>query len=268
MIEKKYDSPRGTVAYWLYPNANQNAKWVFFLHGLSADHTLFDPQVSVFTCKYNMIVWDAPAHALSRPYRDFSYANCAEDMMNILSNEGVEKAIFIGQSMGGYCIQAFLLRYSDMAEAFIAIDSCPFGTQYYSKSDLFWLRQVGWMSRLYSHSYYVETIAKSVGVMPSTQENMRRALAYYSHPELCRLMGMGYLCFVKENQDLKISCPTLILVGEHDKTGKVLSYSKTWHAATEFPFEIIPNAAHNANYDNPDAVNTLIDSFLNAPQEE
>ena len=267
-IEKKYDSPRGSISYWVYKNDNPNAKWIFLLHGLSADHTLFDLQIPHFASQYNIIVWDAPAHALSRPYRDFSYANCADDMKGILETEVTEKAILIGQSMGGFIIQAFLLRYPEMAEAFVAIDSCPFGKQYYSKSDLFWLRQVGWMSLLYPHQYYVDTIAKSVGVTKATKDNMDQALSYYSHRELCELMGMGYRCFVQENDDLKIACPTLLLVGEQDKTGKVLSYNRAWHTATGFPLEIIPNAAHNANFDNPDVVNSLIERFLNSRMEK
>ncbi|MEZ4510054.1 MAG: hypothetical protein R2881_10730 [Eubacteriales bacterium] len=41
-----------------------------------------------------------------------------------------------GQSMGGYLVQSFLLRYPEMALAFVAIDTCPYGLRYYSKSDL------------------------------------------------------------------------------------------------------------------------------------
>ena len=40
-----------------------------FLAGLTADHRLFDKQVAYFDEKYNIIVWDAPAHASSWPFR-------------------------------------------------------------------------------------------------------------------------------------------------------------------------------------------------------
>lgn len=259
---KRFSSPRGDIAYWIYKNPNPSAHWIFFLHGLTADHTLFDLQVPFFANQYNVIVWDAPAHALSRPYSDFSYANCADDLRELLLSEGIPKAILVGQSMGGYIIQAFLLRYPEMTQAFVAIDTCPFGKAYYSTSDLFWLRQIGWMCRLYPHQYLVDSISKSVAVTQPTQDNMQKALSFYSHRALCDLMGTGYRCFVQENQDLHIACPVLILVGEHDKTGKVMAYCKAWQNATGYPLQIIQNAAHNANYDNPDAVNTLIDAFL------
>jgi len=262
MERKTYTTPRGNVAYWIEKNKNPLAPCIFFLHGLTADHTLFDLQIPHFAKQYTVIVWDAPAHALSRPYVDFSYANCADDLHGILLSEGISSAIFVGQSMGGYIIQAFLLRYPEFAQAFIGIDTCPFGKKYYSRSDIFWLNQVGWMSMLYPHSYLVDSVAKSVATTLHTQENMKKALSYYNHKELCHLMDIGYKSFVRENEDLIITCPVLILVGDKDKTGKVLFYSREWHDSTGYPVEIIPDAAHNSNYDNPTAVNSAIDKFL------
>ena len=40
-----------------------------FLPGLTADHRLFDKQIQYFKNRYNVIVWDAPAHASSWPFR-------------------------------------------------------------------------------------------------------------------------------------------------------------------------------------------------------
>ena len=238
MEQKTYASPRGDIAYWITRNANPDAPCIFFLHGLTVDHTLFDPQMQHFAARYTVIAWDAPGHALSRPYRDFSYANCADDMRNILQGEDISRAVFVGQSMGGYIVQAFLLRYPDLALAFVGVDTCPFGLSYYSRSDIFWLRQVGWMSRLYPHAYFVNTVVNSVALTDQGRTNMRNALSYYSHKELCELMDDGYKSFVNENRDLSIPCPVLIIAGAHDNTGKVLSYSNAWHAKTGYPLRL------------------------------
>ncbi len=262
MEQKVLSSPRGNVAYWISRNADPSAPCLFFLHGLSADHTMFDLQLPFFSKSYTVAVWDAPAHGLSRPYADFSYGNCAEELRSVLDAEGFSKAVLVGQSMGGYIIQAFLLKYPERVSAFIGIDTCPFGMQYYSKSDLFWLRQVEWMCLCIPHKTLVRAVASSVGTMEYTRENMARALSVYGHRELCHLMGLGYRGFLRENRDLTIGCPTLILAGEKDRTGKVLSYSRAWHESTGFPLQIIQNAAHNSNTDQPDEVNALIGSFL------
>lgn len=233
-----------------------------FLHGLSADHTLFDKQVAHFAARCTLILWDAPAHALSRPYEDFSYANLAKDLKEILDAEGISKAVFVGQSMGGYVTQAFIKRYPEYVSAFIGIDTCPFGEKYYSRSDMWWLRQIEWMYRLFPHKLLTESVAKTCTRTEYAQDNMRKALAFYSKDELCRLTGRGYTAFLEENSAMKIACPVLIIVGRQDRTGKVLQYCREWQRSEGYELVYIENAAHNSNADNPDAVNAAIDVFL------
>ncbi len=262
MIQKYVESSRGKVFYWIGKSEDPSAGCIFFLHGLTADHTLFDKQIEHFFNSYTVIVWDAPAHGKSRPYRDFTYANGAEDIRAILTAEGIDASFMVGQSMGGYFIQAFLLKYRKMVKAFIGIDTCPFGLKYYSKSDLWWLRQIEWMSRCYPHKVLVNSIAKSVSTTEYARRNMLEALKSYSKRELCRLMGMGYASFAKENRDIKIDCPVLILVGEYDRTGKVRQYCEKWHEGENCPLHIIKNAAHNSNVDNYIEVNNEIERFI------
>ena len=53
-----------------------------------------------------------------------------------------------------------------------------------------------------------------------------------------------------------------ILQGEKDKTGKVAQYNKAWAKRTGYPLKIINDAAHNANVDQLNEVNTCIRVFL------
>lgn len=262
MTEKFIKSERGTIYYWISDCENKNAKTIVFLHGLTADHTLFEKQIACFEKEYRVLCWDAPAHGKSRPYCDFSYKNLAEELKNILETERITRAVFIGQSMGGFVIQAFLKRYPGYAEGFVGIDTTPFGLSYYSRSDKWWLRQIEWMSRCYPHKMLIKGIAKSCTYTGHAYENMLAALLPYSKRELCYLMGIGYSAFLEENCDLQIPCPVLILVGEYDKTGKVKQYCKKWQEKTGYPLHIIKNAAHNANMDNDAQTNGEIESFI------
>lgn len=83
-----------------------------------------------------------PMHGLSRPYQGFSYHNTAEILRDILRQENIEKIFLVGMSMGGYPSQHFASIYPDMVKGFIALDTTPLGLIYYSKSDLWWLKQV------------------------------------------------------------------------------------------------------------------------------
>lgn len=262
MEEKIYTSPRGAVHYWLKRNANSEKPCLVFLHGLLADHTLFEKQLEYFGRSHTVLAWDAPAHGKSRPYAPFSCARAAEDLKAILDLEGLESCVLLGQSMGGFVCQSFLLRWSDRVSGFVGIDTCPYGEGYYSASDRWWLRQVGWMARLYPDGVLRRSVAKNATKTPYAYENMLRSMAVYPKDELCRLMGIGMAGLLEENQNMEISCPVLIIMGEEDKTGKVRRYDRQWHERTGFPLYIVKGAGHNANLDQWEAVNRRMEQFL------
>ena len=173
-----------------------------------------------------MIVWDAPAHGKSRPYSDFTYENAVTVMLKILNELQIKKVVLIGQSMGGYMAQSFIARHP-VSEKLLKF-----------------------------------SITKQNAVTKAGRENMLEMVSGYEKIELCRLMGIGYAGFLDDNKELQISCPSLILVGERDNTGKVKQYNKAWSKRTGIKIIWIPNAAHNSNVDNPEFVNSCIEEFL------
>lgn len=262
MVERKICNSRGTVYYWQSSNWNNSKKTLFFLHGLTADHTMFDSQINYFIDKYNLLTWDAPAHGESRPYHDFSFSDAADILLQIIDERNIESVILIGQSLGGYVAQSFIQQYPERVRAFIGIDTTPYGESYYSKSDKWWLRQIEWMSRLYPHNLIKRSITNQVAVTTNGRKNMMLMLEQYSKMELCHLMGIGYAAFLDENRDIQIQCPVLILIGEHDRTGKVRQYCEQWSNKEGYQLIKIKDAAHNSNVDNPDDVNKVILDFV------
>lgn len=78
MIEKTYQTPSGMIHYWVNPIHGDRVTLVF-LPGLTADHRLFDRQIAFFENRYNIFVWDPPAHAASWPFRfDFDLMDQAK----------------------------------------------------------------------------------------------------------------------------------------------------------------------------------------------
>ena len=260
MLEKSISSERGKTYYW---TEKRNSPFsLVFLPGLTANHHLFDRQIEVFSEQYDIIVWDAPAHGKSRPYKDFSYHNAAEELKNILDIEGIKRAVLIGQSAGGFVAQSFYKKYADMVEGILTIGTCPYDPSYYSKSDLFWLRQTKWMFRLYPDRILRNTMAKMCGSTQHARDNMLHMLSGYHKDELCSLMYIGFAGFITEIEQMDIKCPMWLLVGEQDKTGKVMEYNQKCHQKEGFPLYIIEGAAHNANDDQPEQVNEIIHAFL------
>ena len=250
----------GTVYYWNI-EIDPMRKTLFFLHGLTANHMMFEKQVDFFKDTYNVIVWDAPAHGKSRPYNNFAYGNAAAVLLQIINELQIKEIILIGQSMGGYIAQSFIARHPEKVIGFVSIDSTPFG-DYYSRSDIWWLKQIEWMCKPFSEKLLKVSMAKQNAVTKAGRENMLEMVSDYEKEELCHLMGIGYAGFLDDNRELQLSCPALILVGEKDNTGKVKQYNKAWSKRTGIKITWIPNAAHNSNVDNPEFVNRCMEEFL------
>lgn len=262
MEKHVFDTPRGPVAYWTAGERQEDRPTLVFLHGLTADHTMFAHQVEHFAPMYPVLCWDAPGHGGSRPYEGMSIAQSVTDLKGLLEEAGIERVVLIGQSLGGYFAQSFLDRYPDMVCGFVSIDSTPYGEGYYSASDRFILRQVEWMAYCYPLSAMKKAMAKQVCTTKEGQAQMFSMIEGYGKSELCHLMGIAYAGFLEDNRNITIHCPVLLMMGEHDKTGKVPQYNRAWEKKQGIPLHIIPHAGHNANVDNPAAVNRLIQAFL------
>lgn len=101
MNEKTYTTSLGVIHYWIHIISTDDLTLVF-LPGLTADHRLFEKQISFFEGKYNVFVWDAPAHSASWPFTfDFDLMDKARWLDGILEQEGITKPVIVGQSMGG-----------------------------------------------------------------------------------------------------------------------------------------------------------------------
>lgn len=149
MQHKTILSQDGTVHYWIARNDNVS-DCIVFTHGVTADHTMFEKQIPYFSDNYTIILWDVPMHGLSKPYQKFTYQDTAEILHSILQKENIEKSFLVGMSMGDYPSQHFAVMYPDMVKGFVALDTTPLGLKYYSKSDLWWLKQVVPMAKCFT----------------------------------------------------------------------------------------------------------------------
>lgn len=262
MEQKSIVSERGTVWYWVNRCGDEGARTIIFTHGLTADHSMFGPQEDFFRQNYNLITWDVPLHGLSCPYRSFTYANTAKDLAAILDAEGIKTAVLVGMSMGGYPTQAFVEQFPERVDGFVALDTTPFGTGYYSKFDLWCLRYATAMTRWLPEGMMRSAIINGNAKSQEGRDVLRKILAASTKEQICQQMEAAYGTFANENHDIFIPCPVLIILGEQDKTGKVKTYCDVWAGKTGYPMEIIPDAAHMSNLDNAPAVNRVIQGFL------
>lgn len=261
MQHKMISAQGGTVHYWVSKKEGA-LDCIVFTHGVTADHTMFEKQISYFSDNFTMILWDVPMHGLSKPYRRFSYRDTAEILHSILQEENIERTFLVGMSMGGYPSQHFADRYPDMVKGFVALDTTPLGLEYYSRSDLWWLKRAAPMAKCFTTGLLRKSMAWSVSESRYSYQKMLSMLKPLSKAVIIRQMRIAYEYFIAENKDVDFSFPVLILVGDKDSTGKVKAYCKKWAEQTGYPLHFIKQAKHFANGDNPEQVNREIENFI------
>ncbi len=259
MNEKYIQSERGKTYYW---TAGEGSDCIVFLHGATADHLLFKHQFYFFQSYYKVISIDAPLHGKSKPYSNFTLGNASKEVKSILEKEQIDKVHLIGQSMGGFISQIFAREYPDHVKSIILVDSTPLLLEYYTKLDIYLLKMTPSFLRLYPFNFLLKTIAKQVSLTEEGQKYMYETLKKHNINEIVRITRavFGEITNYLHSEPLKV--PIFITYGENDITGKVRVYCKRWADKENLPLTVIPKAAHNANMDNPEFFNDLLDSIL------
>ena len=268
MLEKTFETGRGTIRYWVGAEAAQAAPQLVFLPGLTADHRLFDKQIAYFEGKYPLFVWDAPGHAASWPFElDFRLEDKARWLEEILKREGFDRPVIVGQSMGGYVGQMFAQLFPDRLSGFISIDSAPLQREYVTAAEIWLLKKMEPVYKRYPWQSLLKSGSTGVATTAYGQSLMREMMLTYDGDQAryAKLAGHGYRMLAEAMEaDLpyKIPCPALLICGEKDRAGSCIRYNKAWHKKTGIPIEWIADAGHNANTDAPETVNALIGDFL------
>ena len=267
MNERTYTTPSGKIHYWVNLISPDGITLVF-LPGLTADHRLFDKQIAYFEGKYNVLVWDAPAHAASWPFAfDFDLMDKAGWLDGILEQEGVKKPVIVGQSMGGYAGQAYAQRYPEKLKGFVSIDSAPLQRKYMTKPELWLLKRMEPVYRHYPWNALLKSGTKGVALSEYGRNLMRDMMLVYDGDQkrYARIAGHGFRILaeaVERDLPYEIKCPALLICGEQDHAGSCIRYNKAWHKNTGIPLEWIKDAGHNSNTDQPETVNWLIERLV------
>ncbi len=267
MIEKTYTTPLGIIHYWIHMIAEE-AVTLAFLPGLTADHRLFDKQIACFKNEYNVFVWDAPGHAASWPFRfDFNLMDKARWLNGIFEQERITRPVIIGQSMGGYVGQMYAQLYPEKLRGMASIDSAPLKRKFLTGIELWLLKKMEPVYLYYPWSLLIKSGVNNVAVSEYGRTLMHEIMMVYAGDKkrYAKIAGNGFRILadaIEMDLPYEIKCPALLICGEKDRAGSCIRYNKAWHKDTGIPLEWIKNAGHNANTDQPEAVNRLIGGLV------
>lgn len=106
-----------------YEDSGGNGPAVLFSHGFLMDHTMFDAQVDALGDDHRCIRWDERGFGDTLAPGPFSYWDSADDAVALLDHLGIDRAVFVGMSQGGFLSLRAALAQPDRVRALVLIDS-------------------------------------------------------------------------------------------------------------------------------------------------
>ena len=188
------------------------------IHPLGLDHRIWDYCVSDLAEHRTLITFDLPGHGLS-PVPDINYSieDISNSLYESLSLAHIDKADFLGLSIGGMVLQHFASLNAAMVEKLILVDT----TFKYSKD---W--QLNWTERArISREKGLESMLEKLLEAFFTPEYLNKGSADidYCREVISRMSGEGYAlaCEALSRCNLEksvnsITSETLILCGDQD----------------------------------------------------
>ena len=107
-----------------YADSGGSGPAVILSHGFLMDHTMYDSQVAVLAPKYRCIAWDERGFGATAAPGPFTYWDSANDAVGLLDHLGIDKAVFVGMSQGGFLSLRAALAHPSRVRAVVLIDSC------------------------------------------------------------------------------------------------------------------------------------------------
>lgn len=212
MTENSYKTPCGCIHYFVNIIDKQKITLVF-LPGLTADHRLFEKQIEYFEKKQNVFVWDAPSHALSRPFtNNYSLSDMAEWLDKILTKEEIYNPIIIGQSMGGYLAQMYMELYPDKIKGFISIDSAPLQKSYMTAMEIWLLERAELLYKIYPWKALLRAGSRGCAETSYGQKLMRKMMMSYDSDPKKNMQDLPVLVTECLLRQLKQICHIILVV--------------------------------------------------------
>jgi 3-oxoadipate enol-lactonase len=228
------------------------------LHGAGLDHRMFEPQTSDLQAICRIALIDVRGHGASRPLqRPFSIDDAVADVLQLMGQLDVQRAVLLGHSMSGVIAQELIFRMPDRVSALVSADSVCTTLPRSSAQNLM-VRLFPGLLRLMP-ARLLRSGFVGLSKRPEVRHYISTSIRSLSKHELSEIMIATVRGF-HPAPAYRLPCPLLIVRGEHEDGRR--RRLREWAARDTADYVIIPEAGHLSNMDNPRAFNKRVLEFL------
>jgi 3-oxoadipate enol-lactonase len=253
-----------TVSY--SDHGPDDAPVIIFIHGFPLNKSMWNIQVEALKENYRVIAYDIRGHGNSdQGIDEFSIELFVLDLLRLMEKLKIEKSILCGLSLGGYIALNAVLKHPDRFDGLILNDTqCIADTPEIKENRcnaIISIKEKGveqYADEIIKKLFAQETFTKNKNVIDAVREMI------ISTPKQSLCNTLHALAERKETCDQlpEINIPVLIMVGEEDKITPIAAAQQMHEKILNSKLEIIQQAGHLSNLENPTAFNTHLVNFL------
>jgi len=251
---------------------------VVFCHEFAGDYRAWEPQVRAFGRLYRCITYSQrgfPPSSVPSDPDHYSQDLLIDDLHGLVTQLGVQKAHFVGFSMGGSVVLNFALRYPQLCRGVVvagtgagSTDRARFEQNIDEVVDL--IRTAGMRT-------FADTYAEGPTRQPFKRKDpygwsvFREQLAAHAADgqafSMQRVMLRRPTIFSLEDELRKLRLPTLIAIGDEDEPCvDVAVFLK--RVLPSAGLLVLPQSGHTINLEEPAVFNSAVLEFLRLVQDE
>lgn len=232
---------------------------VVLSHGGGGNHVVWYQQVPALAQKYRVITWDQRGFGRSTNVsQQAGPVSAVEDLEALLDHLGITSAHLVGQSMGGWAVMGFALRYPERVRSLVLADtvagiSTPQAAQAIDPA----LRSSAPPDQL--------PITRHPGLSDALGTRDPAKAFLYRQIGGSTPAGMGdklRQTTYDLNDVRRIRIPTLLVVGEQDQVFPPATIRSIAAEVRGAQVTVVPGAGHSPYFEAPDAWNEAVMTFL------
>lgn len=225
------------------------------------------PQVPALAAAgYRVLNMDSRGHGRSGPHRQlFTMWDVADDLVAVLDDADVDRAVLVGLSLGGFAALRAGLRHGPRVRALVLADTSAAPAAWRGRAKV---AVLGRLSLTPARSLVVEVVVRQL-FGSTARQNQPELVAQWRQCFLDQdpASMLAAVRSIMARDDVRarlgeISMPTLVIVGEEDRDPGVLASASLAARVTGARLTVLPNTGHLAAVEQPDAFESALLEFL------
>lgn len=239
---------------------------ILFAHGTLMDRTMFDPQIDALSGDFRTVAYDLRART-DQYAPAYDLYDLADDVDSLTDALDIDSFVLCGMSMGGFMALRFAERYPDQLEGVVLVDAIA---EPHTENEQEQFGQLATQAREDGEfSEFMVDVAKNELFGATTLEENPELVEHWADRWLTYPTEAFYheMYSWLERPDFtdalsEIETPVLSVHGEEDISLEPERTESMLDALPDARQELIPEAGHTSNIENPEAVNDAIRDFL------